>query len=569
MEAKRRKNPPDASAQLGTDEKDRGGVSRRQFLAMGAGAAAGAAAAACGCRPKIVHKPAAGKKVDLTVDRALEPFEVNERTVRKVMARALGRGGFCDLYFQRQQKCVLVLEDSAVNRAYTLVDRGVGVRVVMGSQTGYAFTESLDEQSMVRAAEVAAAVASGQARSVPAAFKVTPARRYYPSGPVWDGVPAKKKVDLLTDLDRRVRIKDKRIKKVLVSYRDEQSQVVLLDSDGRLTTDHAPMTVTYVRCVGEHEGRRESNYYSAAGRAGMDFYTDKLRERIARMAVERTTVLFDSVAGPVGEMPVVLAPGSSGILLHEAIGHGMEADFARKKITIYTDRIGKRIAPDFVTIVDDGTNHGYRGSINADDEGNSSQRTVLVENGILRTFMHDRISAKHFKIVPTGNGRRQSFRHMPVPRMRNTYMKAGPHRHEEIIRSVKRGIYAVNFTNGQVFIGAGDFTFYVKTGFMIENGKLTRPIKDINIIGNGPKVLEKVKMVGNNPKMDEGGWTCGKRGQRVPVGLGLPTVLVGAVTVGGTSQKAKPSPGAGSKSAELYPEGSRELDGTGEEWRLA
>jgi TldD protein len=241
-------------------------------------------------------------------------------------------------------------------------------------------------------------------------------------------------------------------------------------------------------------------------------------------------------------------------LLHEAIGHGMEADFARKKTTIYTDKIGQRIAPEIVTIVDDGTQPGLRGSINIDDEGRKSQRTVLVEKGIFKTFMHDRISAAHFKVDPTGNGRRQSFRHMPIPRMRATYMLEGPHSHEEIIRSVKRGIYAVSFTNGEVNIGAGDFTFYIKNGYLIENGKLTAPLKDINIIGNGPRVLEKVSMVGDDLELDEGGWTCGKRGQGVPVSLGLPTVKVDAITVGGT-QKSRPAPKGDATSGKPKAEG--------------
>ena len=236
-------------------------------------------------------------------------------------------------------------------------------------------------------------------------------------------------------------------------------------------------------------------------------------------------------------MAVVMAAGSSGILLHEAIGHGMEADFARKNTTVYSDMVGKRIAPENVTIVDDGTNPQLRGSINVDDEGNASKRTVLVDKGVLRTFMHDRISAQHFGLEPTGNGRRQSFRHMPIPRMRNTYMMAGPHAHDEIIGSIKRGIYAEHFTNGQVDIGPGDFTFYVKNGHLIEDGKLTRPIKDINIIGNGPEVLKRVTMVGDDFTLDHGGWTCGKRGQGVPVGLGMPTVAISAITVGGKAGK--------------------------------
>jgi TldD protein len=234
-------------------------------------------------------------------------------------------------------------------------------------------------------------------------------------------------------------------------------------------------------------------------------------------------------------MEVVLAAGSSGILLHEAIGHGMEADFNRKEISIYSDKINKPIAPKFVTIVDDGTNKNVRGSINIDDEGNDSQRTYLVEEGILRSYLHDRISAQYYKVKPTGSGRRQSFRFAPLPRMRNTFMLPGPHKKEEIIESVKKGIYAESFTNGQVFIGAGDFTFYVKSGYMIEDGKITKPIKDVNIIGNGPKVLEEIVMVADDFKMDDGGWNCGKNGQMVPVSLGLPTVKVSKITVGGIS----------------------------------
>jgi TldD protein len=248
-------------------------------------------------------------------------------------------------------------------------------------------------------------------------------------------------------------------------------------------------------------------------------------------------ILFEAVPAPAGEMPVVLAAGSSGILLHEAIGHGMEADFNRKGVSIYADKIGKPIAKSFVNIVDEGTQEGARGAINVDDEGNAAGRTSLVQDGILTTYLHDTISAKHYKVAPTGNGRRESYQYAPMPRMRSTYMLPGPHRRDEIIASVKKGIYCSNFTNGQVQIGAGDFTFYVKNGYMIEDGKLTRPIKDVNIIGNGPKVLEKVDMVSDDLSIDEGGWTCGKDGQSVPVSQGMPTVRVASITVGGQAKK--------------------------------
>ena len=511
---------------------------RRSFLGVTAAGAAGTAGVALtGCKTTQAVPPPVVVQPPPRVPSPLDQFQVSEALARKVISRAMQTGGdFCDLFFQRARKNYLGLEDSAVNRAYTKVDLGVGVRVVRGVETGYAFTESLDEESMMQAAEVAASVAAGKGRPAPEAFKVGKPASYYPVQTPWPGVPTKKKVELLMKMHGLVSARDKRIQKVNISYRDEDSSVVVVDSEGRLIADNQPMTVAYISCVAEDKGRRESNYYGLAGRAGLEFFTDARLENVTSEAVRRTTVLFDSVPGPVGELPVVLGPGSSGILLHEAIGHGMEADFARKKITIYTDMVGKKIAPEHVTIVDDGTNKNLRGSINVDDEGNQSKRTVLVDKGILRTFLHDRISAKEMGAEPTSSGRRESFRHMVIPRMRNTYMLAGPHSRDEIIKSVKKGIYAEHFTNGQVFIGAGDYTFYIKNGYLIEDGKLTRPIKDVNIIGNGPESLKGVTMVGQDEKMDDGGWTCGKRGQGVPVGLGLPTVKIAAITVGGTQK---------------------------------
>ncbi|MBP1678918.1 MAG: TldD protein, part of TldE/TldD proteolytic complex, partial [Bacteroidetes bacterium] len=285
--------------------------------------------------------------------------------------------------------------------------------------------------------------------------------------------------------------------------------------------------------VAEKDGRRERAGWNFGGRRSLSYFTPAVVEELSKTAVARAVVLFEAVQPPAGEMPVVLGPGVTGILLHEAIGHGMEADFNRKSISIFSDKINKPVAEKFVSIVDDGTNPNVRGSINVDDEGNDSEKTFLVENGILRSYLHDRISAGHYGVKSTGSGRRQSFRFAPMPRMRNTYMLPGPHAREEIIGSVKKGLYAESFTNGQVFIGAGDFTFYVKSGNLIEDGKLTRPVKDVNIIGNGPKVLKDIVMVADDFKMDDGGWTCGKNGQGVPVSLGLPTVKVSKITVGG------------------------------------
>ncbi len=506
-------------------------VTRRDFLeGASAATALGAAALLPGCRSQqkcggVRALPPAG---------ALEAFGVNEAAARRTLARALASGGdHADLFFQEIRQCYLVLEDGAVNRAYTRRDRGVGVRVVRGVETGYAYSEALDERDLLRAAEAAAAVASGPTREVPREIRIGGHPNRYPVAKPWAGVGTKQKAALLLRM-HELASRDARVKKLNISHLDEDRLTVVVDSAGRLVVDRQPLVTEILSCTAEQGGRRESNYGMLSARAGLEFLTEARLRALADEAVRRTLVLFEAVPGPVGELPLVLGPGSSGILLHEAIGHGMEADFARKRLTIYSDMIGKRIAPDFVTIVDDGTTESWRGSINVDDEGAPSERTVLVDRGVLRTFLHDRISARQLKATPTGSGRRESFRHIPIPRMRNTFMLAGPHGREEILRSVKRGIYAEHFTNGQVLIGAGDFTFYIKNGYLIEDGKLTRPIKDVNIIGNGPEVLRRVAMVGPDEKLDLGSWTCGKRGQSVPVGLGLPTVKVSAITVGGT-----------------------------------
>jgi TldD protein len=511
-------------------------ITRRDFLEAVTIAGAGALGSSlAGCRaPQGTNRiPEVNGREALTI------FEQTEHTLQRVMARALSRGGdYCDLYFQNSRLNYLLLEDQAVNKAYSQEDAGVGIRVVKGAETGYAYTERLELPAILEAAAVAAAIAAGPARRVARSFQTGSTPHYYPVRTPWSMVTPAQKVDLLVRLHDLVRGKDRRLKKINISHTDEESLVLIADSRGRIKVDQQPMVAIYVSCTAEDHGRKESNFSSLGARFGWESLTAAALQKLATEAVQRTVVLFEAVPGPVGELPVVLAPGSSGILLHEAIGHGMEADFARQKTAIYADRVGQRIAPSFVNIVDDGTNPGLRGSINMDDEGNDSHRTVLVEGGILRTFIHDQISARHFGLPPTGNGRRESFRHMPIPRMRNTYMLSGPHAPEEIIRSVKRGLYAVNFTNGQVDIGAGDFTFYVKNGFLIEEGKLTRPIKDVNIIGNGPRVLEQVTMAGQDSKLDDGVWTCGKRGQGVPVGLGLPTLKVASITVGGTERKS-------------------------------
>jgi TldD protein len=462
-------------------------------------------------------------------------FGVTERMLREALSAALSRGGdYADVFFQHRVDTDLALEDGAVNRGFASVELGVGVRVVKGDQTGYGYTEDLSLPAIVAAARTAATIADGAAIDAPAVLHLAP--RFsgrYPAISPGEGEGAAARLPILEQVNARLLAADPSVRKVNVHLHDEASAMLVADSSGRVVEDLQPMALLSVSVLAERGGRREQNGYNVAGRAGRDFYSKDRIDRLVSEAWARTAILFDADQPPAGEMPVVLAAGSSGILLHEAIGHGMEADFNRKGTSIYADKMGKVVAAPFVSIVDDGTEPGARGSIHVDDEGNAAGRTVLVENGVLASYLHDAISARHYKVAPTGNGRRESYRHPPLPRMRSTYMLPGPHEKEEIIRSVKRGIYCQTFSNGQVQIGAGDFTFFVKNGWLIEDGKLTRPIKDVNLIGNGPKALEKVDMVSNDLAIDEGGWTCGKDGQSVPVSQGLPTVRVSSMTVGG------------------------------------
>ncbi len=464
-------------------------------------------------------------------------FGVDEALIRRVMGVALAKGGdYCDLYFQNRVFHYIGLEDNIVNNAYTGIDFGVGIRVLKGDQTGYSFTEEITPKAMELAAQTAANIASSGKKIPPQELKLHKTPQYYRIQTSWEEVNPDRKVSFLPDLNQKVFSLDKWVIKCRIAWLDEYSHIMIATSDGRIVSDYQPMTGMYASCTAEQNGRKEEGYAMTSGRYGIEHYTPERIDALAKRAVGRTVLLFDAVKPEAGEMEVVLAPGSSGILLHEAMGHGMEADFNRKKISAFTDKIGKPVAKKFVNIVDDGTIPSLRGTINVDDEGNDSQKTVLVENGVLNSYMHDRISAQYYKVKPTGNGRRETFRYNPIPRMRNTYMPAGPHDPEEIIRSVKKGIYTEEFSNGQVNIGAGDFTFYVKTGYLIEDGKKTRPIKDVNVIGNGPEVLRRITMVGNDLKFDDGLWTCGKDGQGAPNQMGLPTVKVSAITVGGVNK---------------------------------
>jgi TldD protein len=466
----------------------------------------------------------------------LDWFGVDEQVLRRVMAELTSRGAtHADAYFQHTRTNSVRMEDGLISEATSSIEQGVGLRVVVGDQVGFAFTEDLTEEAMVAAARTAAAIASGGAAAPNERFDYRDGGRgHYAVRVPWSEVGIDKKLPVIQRVEALARRGDAAIKKVSVYWTDADERVLIVNARGRIVTDRRPMARLYVNVTADKNGVTQSNGSNIAARRGFEWLTDDQLELVAREAVERTMVLFEARRPPAGELPVILAAGASGILLHEAIGHGLEADFNRKGTSIYSTMLGAQIAPEFVTIVDDATLDHERGALNVDDEGNDTERTVLVENGVLRSYLHDQISAGHYKLASTGSGRRQSYKFPPMPRMRCTYMTNGPHTRDEIIASVSgTGIIAETFTNGQVQIGAGDYTFYIKNGWLVERGKITAPIKDVNIIGNGPESLRRITMAADDSKLDTGGWTCGKDGQGVPVSQGLPTVLVSAMTVGG------------------------------------
>jgi TldD protein len=461
-------------------------------------------------------------------------FGVDDAMIMRVLSAAMDRGAdFADLYFQHRSANSIVLEDGIISRASTGVDRGVGIRVVVGDQTGYAYSEDIDLPSMLKAAATASSIASGGGWTPPVGLHIGEVSDLYPVARGWDSVSITEKLPLLQKTEAQARSLDSNIIKVSVSWADSDERVLIATSEGNLSADRRPMSRLVCSITAQKGDEIQSNSANMAARRGIDWYDDELIATICKQAVDRTMILFEARRPPAGELPVVLAAGASGILLHEAVGHGMEADFNRKGTSIYATLMNKEVAPKEVTIVDSAEHPHERGALNVDDEGNATERTVLVERGVMRTYLHDRISAKHYGVAPTGSGRRESFRHVPMPRMRCTYMENGPSTREEIIESVKFGIVAETFRNGQVQIGAGDYTFYIRNGWLIEDGKITAPIKDCNIIGNGPESLRDITMVANDMKLDTGGWTCGKNGQSVPVSQGMPTVLVSKLTVGG------------------------------------
>lgn len=503
-------------------------MQRREFLKTGGIALAGAALA-----PNLLQSCGDGAKTGVAL--MLAHFGVSENDLKKVVSAALERGGdYADLFFEHSFANNIGLQDGAVNRAYSNIDFGMGVRVVAGDQTGYAYVENITTDEMLKAARTASRIASGGSTAATAVnVSEKTFANHYPVVNAWENVSVKDKAPYVQRLNDRCFVLDNRVVKVRVSLADETSYILFYNSEGTLCCDYRPMVSLSASCIMEDKGMTENYRAGRSFRKGVEFLSDEVADLIAKEAVEGAAQQFDAVKPKGGELPVVMAAGGSGILLHEAIGHAFEADFNRKNISIFSDLLGKKVCNEQINVVDDGTISGNRGAVNFDDEGVAGQKTYIVTGGVLTSYLHDRISAKQYGIASTGNGRRESFRFTPMPRMRSTYMENGNVTEEEIIASVKNGIYASTFTNGQVQIGAGDFTFFVKSGFLIENGKLTRPIKDINIIGNGPKALADITMVANNLKLDDGTWTCGKNGQSMPVTQGLPSVLVKKLTVGG------------------------------------
>lgn len=468
----------------------------------------------------------------------LDIFRVDVLQMEGLAGTALARGGdWADLYFENTLYGDLLLKDGQVTSGGLHTDFGVGIRVLSGEKTGYAYSENTAPEDMKAAAKAASLIAegnpsgtgrghaSGKGTAVPGC---SPYREIRP----WNSSRASELLPFIEKLQEKIYSLDSRIVKIVARLSYSHSDIMMFNSEGELTFDSRPMGSVTASVIFHSNGKSESRTASRSFRSGAELLTDSLIEEIASEAVKGIDDRFAARRPKGGSMPVVMGAGASGILLHEAMGHAFEADFNRKGQSVFSDKMGQQVCDRSINIIDDGTVPGNRGACAYDDEGIPGQKTYMVREGILSSYLHDRISAGWYGVRPTGNGRRESFRYNPIPRMRATYMESGDTAPADIIASVKKGIYVDEFSNGQVKIGEGDFTFYVKSGYMIENGRLTAPVKDINITGNGPQALSDIICVGNDLKIDNGTWTCGKE-QSVPVSCGIPTVLVKSLTVGG------------------------------------
>jgi TldD protein len=469
-----------------------------------------------------------------------QKFGITERDLERYLAAALSSGGdYADLYFEYLTTSSIAIDESIVKSASQGVTLGVGVRVISGERTGYAYSDDLSPEQILKAARTAACIANGPSQVEKTGLESgAPMRNLYPVLKPPAETPLTERVSLVKRADEAARAADPRVFMVQASYADSLRHILIANTDGVLKFDRQPMTRMNVLAMAkEVNGIPQQGYSGGGGRVGLDFFVaNHSPEAFAKEAVRQAIVQLEAIETPAGETTVVLGPGWPGVLLHEAVGHGLEADFNRKKVSAFSDRIGQQVASPLCTVVDDGTLPSRRGSLNVDDEGTETQQNVLIENGILRGYLTDKLSSRISKSEGTGSGRRESYQHIPMPRMTNTFMLAGESDPAEIIRSVSKGLYCANFGGGQVDITSGNFVFDATESYLIEDGKITRPVRGATLIGNGPEALKFISMVGNDLKLDEGVGICGKEGQQVPVGVGIPTVRIDRMTVGGTAQ---------------------------------
>jgi len=463
-------------------------------------------------------------------------FGITRQDLESYLAEALSQGGdYADLYFEYMLTSSISIDESMVKSATQGVSMGVGVRVISGERTGYAYSDDLSPDKIRKAANVAAHIAAAPAKVEK--FDLNEGRRHnlYPVITAPTETAFRERVDLVKRADHAARAADPRIFQVQAVYADNLRQVMVATSDGTLSLDRQPLARLSVSALARQNGGAPQRGHSGGGgRIGLDYFlNEKTPEQFAAEAAREAIAMLDAVDAPAGEMTVVLGPGWPGILLHEAVGHGLEADFNRKGVSAFSGRVGQKVASELCTVIDDGTIGNRRGSLNVDDEGQPTRRNVLIENGILRGYLQDKLSSTLLKTESTGSGRRESYAHIPMPRMTNTFMLAGESDPDDIIRSVPKGMYCRNFGGGQVDITSGNFVFSASESYLIEDGKLTRPVRNATLIGNGPEALKYVSMVGNDLKLDEGIGTCGKEGQSVPVGVGIPTIKIDKMTVGG------------------------------------
>jgi len=474
--------------------------------------------------------------LELAEQQLLAPGGLSHTDLHKVLSHLMGPSvDSGDLYFQHTSHEAWSLEDGLVRSGTHATEQGVGIRAISGEKTGFAYADEIIMPSLMQASNAARAIAQhGAQGQVKAWSRQNPQALYLPANPM-DGMSADEKVDLLRQIDTYARSLDPRVQQVMVSLAATHETILVASTDGSLAADVRPLVRLNVTVIAEQKGRREQGSDGGGGRFAYEqLVGDNGWQRFADEAVRQALVNLEAEAAPAGTMPVVLGPGWPGVLLHEAVGHGLEGDFNRKDTSAFSGRMGEKVAASGVTIVDDGTLKERRGSLSIDDEGTTTQATVLIEDGVLVNYMQDKLNARLMNMKPTGNGRRESFAHLPMPRMTNTFMLAGQHDPGEIISSVEKGLYAVNFSGGQVDITSGKFVFSASEAYLIENGKVTRPVRGATLIGNGPEVMSRVSMIGNDLKLDNGIGVCGKDGQSVPVGVGQPTLKIDSLTVGGT-----------------------------------